>query len=286
MNITARILNFSLMLGMPFVLGLYLARKYKAEWRLFGIGVATFILAQLFHIPFNHWVLTPQIGNLGFDLTQGGFRLALVGILYGLSAGFFEEMARYLGYRVWIKEERDWKSALMFGAGHGGIESVLLGILVLIGFVQVIALQGTELSNVVDADQVETVRAQIQAYMALPWYHAILGAVERLATLPIHLGATVLVLQSFRRDNLLWLGLAVGWHAAVDALAVYAGQTWSVYITEGIVLVAGLLSLGIVFWLKSNNELALDVSHDVALPAIEHQPLPPSEENLDDSRYV
>lgn len=286
MNIIARILNFSLMLGMPFVLGLYLARKFRTEWRLFGIGVLTFILAQLFHIPFNRWVLSPAIGNLGLQLNQGGLNLAVVGILYGLSAGLFEETARYLGYRVWIKEERDWKSALMFGTGHGGIESFLLGILVLIGFVQVIALQGTDLSTVVDAEQVDTVQAQIQAYMALPWYHAILGAVERLAALPIHLGATVLVLQSFRRKNMLWLGLAAGWHAVIDAVAVYAGQTWNVYITEGIVLIAGVMSLGIVFWLKPKEEPGLDVSQDVALPEIEPQPLSPSKENLDDSRYV
>jgi len=286
MNIIARILNFTLMLGMPVGLGLYLARKHKAEWRLFGIGVLTFVLAQLFHIPFNRWALTPLIDKLGFNLTQGGFQLAAVGILYGLSAGLFEEMARYLGYRTWIKDERDWKSALMFGAGHGGIESFLLGILVLIGFVQVIALKGTDLRSVVDADQVETVRAQIEAYMAVPWHLAILGAVERLATLPIHLGATVLVLQSFRRNNPLWLGLAVGWHTVVDAVAVYAGQTWNVYITEGIVLIAGLLSLGIIFRLKPKDEPDLEMSPEFESPEIVPQPFLPSEENLDDSRYV
>jgi uncharacterized membrane protein YhfC len=286
MNTIARILNFSLMLGMPVGLGVYLSRRFKTAWRLFGIGVLTFVLSQLLHIPFNHWVLTPLIGKLGFSLAAGGLQLAIVGILYGLSAGLFEETARYLGYRFWIKDERDWKSALMFGAGHGGIESILLGILVLVGFVQVIALRGTDLSMVVNADQVETVRAQLEAYWAVPWHLAILGAVERLAAIPIHLSATVFVLESFRRKNSLWLFLAISWHTVVNAVAVYASQTWNVYITEGIVLVAGLLSLGIVFGLRSTDEPGVEDLQEIGPPVLEIQPTAPTEENLDDSRYT
>ena len=274
------------MLGMPIGLGVYLARKFKTAWRLFGIGVLTFILSQLLHIPFNQWVLNPLIGKLGFNLTGGGFQLVVVGILFGLSAGLFEETARYLGYRFWIKDERDWKAALMFGAGHGGIESILLGILVLVGFVQVMALRGTDLSTIVDADQVETVRVQIEAYWALPWHLAILGAVERLAAIPIHLSATVLVLQSLRRKNLLWLALAVGWHTVVNAVAVYAGQTWNAYITEGIVLVAGLLSLGIVFSLRSTDEPEIEDIQAIEPPVLEIQTAVPTEDNLEDSRYT
>jgi uncharacterized membrane protein YhfC len=286
MNTIAHILNFSLMIGMPIGLGVYLSRKFKTAWRLFGIGVLTFILSQLLHIPFNQWVLNPLIGKLGFNLAGGGFQLVIVGILYGLSAGLFEETARYLGYRFWIKDERDWKSALMFGAGHGGIESILLGILVLVGFVQVMALRGTDLSTVVDADQIETVRAQIEAYLAVPWHLAILGAVERLAAIPIHLSATVLVLQSLRRKNLLWLALAVGWHTVVNAVAVYAVQTWNAYITEGIILVTGLVSIGIVFSLRSTDEPGIEDLQVIEPPVLEIQTAAPTEDNLEDSRYT
>jgi uncharacterized membrane protein YhfC len=286
MNIIARILNFSIMLGLPVGLGLVLARKFKTAWRLFGIGVLTFILSQLFHIPFNHWVLNPLIEKQGFILTAGGLQLAVVGILYGLSAGLFEETARYLGYRFWIKDERDWKSALMFGAGHGGIESIALGILVLIGFVQVMTLRGTDLNAIFDGDQVETVRAQIEAYWTVPWHLAILGAVERLASIPVHLSATVLVLLSFRRRNPLWLVLAVGWHTIVDAVAVYAVRTWNAYVTEGIILVAGILGLLVIFGLRSEDEIEVEAIHEVEPTVVEVQPYTPSEENLEDSRYV
>jgi uncharacterized membrane protein YhfC len=288
LNIIARVLNFSLMILMPVGLALYLSRKLKTEWKLFGIGVLTFVISQVFHIPFNGLVLNPLVNKLGLSLTQNGFQLAMVGLIYGLSAGVFEEITRFLGYRWWIKDERDWKSALMVGAGHGGIESILLGGVVLLAFIQATTLQGTDLSTVVDADQVEMVRAQIEAYWAAPWQLALLGAVERLATICFHLSATVLVLQSFHRKNGIWVILAVCWHTLVDATAVFASRTWNPYITEGLILGLGMVSLVIVYVLKSPDEPRVNgiPTAPNGYTAPEIKAITPSETDLEDSRYV
>ena len=99
-------------------------------------------------------------------------------------------------------------------------------------------------------DQLDTTRAQVELFWSLPWYAAILGAVERAAAICIHMSASVLILQVFRRKNHLWLFLAIVWHTIVDALAVFALQTWGVYIGEAFVVGAGLLGLGMVFLLR------------------------------------
>jgi len=286
MNIIVRILNFSLMIAMPFGLAVYFARKLKASWRLFGIGMATFFLSQVFHIPFNAWVLNPLVSRLGLSITHQGYQLAIVGVFYGLSAGLFEEITRFLGFRLWIKEDRNWKSALMVGTGHGGLESILLGMLALVGFIQALTLQGADLSALVDADQIELVRSQIEVYWALPGDRAILGAVERLATIPIHLSLTVFVLQSLRRKNVLWLFAAIGWHTMVNAVAVFSMQTWNVYITEGIVVAAGLLSLGFIFILRSTDDPPNEGSPPIVPAMPEIHAVAINEENLEDSRYV
>jgi len=286
MNIAARILNFSLMIAMPIGLAVYLARQFKVEWRLFGIGVVTFILSQILHIPFNIWVLNPLIEKQGFSSMLSGARLAIVGLFYGLSAGVFEEIARYLGYRISIKTERDWKSALMYGTGHGGIEALILGILALLTLIQLVSLRGVDLSTVVDPQYLDLARSQVAVYWAAPWYLAILGAVERAIAIIFHLSATVLVLESFHRRNIGWLFLAIGWHTALDAVAVFAAQTWNPYITEGILGVFGLLSLGIIFGLKSTDEPE-NLNPPPIAPAIPQiQPVDLSEEKLEDSRYV
>jgi uncharacterized membrane protein YhfC len=288
MDIVARILNFSLMIGMPFALAVYLLRRFKAEWRLFGVGVITFVLSQVGHIPFNAYVLNPFVENLGLDIKRGS-HLLMIGIVFGLSAGVFEEVTRYFGYRFWVKDDRDWGSALMYGAGHGGIESIILGIITLYAFIQAILLQGTELSTVVSPDKVELARSQLEAYWSAPWHLAILGAVERMATLVFHISATVIVLQSFIKRNLLWLALAIFWHTLLDAVAVYASQTWNPYITEAIIMVFGVISLGIILIFRSKMATIHDVISQGELPkevdeiAIKSQT--PSAESLEDSRY-
>jgi len=291
MDIAARILNFSLMIVMPIGLAIALVRRYKTEWRLFGIGAATFVLSQVLHIPFNLWVLNPFVESSNLNQDQTLFKLAVVGLLYGLSAGVFEEVFRYFGFRYWVKDERDWKSALMVGAGHGGIESIILGVIVLYGFIQAVTLRGTDLSTVVGVDQVEIATAQMNAYWAAPWHMAILGAVERFATILFHLSASVLVLQAFRRRNHLWVFIAIGWHTILDAAAVVASKTWSPYITEGIILVLGFFSLGIVWMLKptgkhEESKPQPDQPDPPGIIPIEIKSVEPSEEVLENSRYA
>ncbi|HZD10926.1 MAG TPA: hypothetical protein VE553_06255, partial [Candidatus Binatia bacterium] len=46
-------LDVLLMLVMPLALATFIARRLPAAWGLFGMGAATFVAAQLFHVPFN-----------------------------------------------------------------------------------------------------------------------------------------------------------------------------------------------------------------------------------------
>jgi uncharacterized membrane protein YhfC len=291
MDIIARILNFSLMIAMPLALGVYLVRKLKLEWRVFGLGALTFIGSQVLHIPFNAWVLAPAINNTSLAGAKSGLPLIFIALLYGLSAGVFEEVARYLVYRFKLKEDRSWRKGMLFGAGHGGIESIILGGLVLATFFQILALRGVDLSTVVGPDQIDLAQAQIDAYWSAPWYAALLGAVERAAAICFHLSASILVLQVFTRRNILWLGAAISWHTLIDAFAVYGVQSWGIYITEAIILGAGALSLVLVFWFKkASGELMTpadqELTKDISTPIVEIHPLEPSNENIEDSRYV
>jgi uncharacterized membrane protein YhfC len=281
MDILVRILNPALMLGMPLALGVYLARRYRVEWGLFGAGALIFVGAQVLHIPFNAYLLAPLLEQL--DVQQSG-GLLLTALLLGLSAGLFEELARYLGFRYWLKEGRSWRAALMVGAGHGGIESILLGLLVVYALIQALALRGADLSQVLPAGQIALAEAQLQAYWSAPWYAAILGAVERAATICFHLSASVLVARALTRRNLLWLLLAIGWHTLVDALAVYGIQSWGIYWTEATIVLVGLLSLGLVWWTREAppSPVALE---PLPLPPIEPRPQPVDRARLDDSRY-
>ncbi len=126
-------LNGLLMVAMPIGLGLYLTRKLSLSWRLFWIGGTVFILSQVGHIPFNIVIsLLFQRGVLPAPTLE--WRLPFNAIFLGLSAGLFEEGARYLMYRYWTKEARWWGQGVLLGAGHGGAEAIILGVLVILTY--------------------------------------------------------------------------------------------------------------------------------------------------------
>ena len=287
--IVIRGLNAFLMIASGLALGAIVARRWKQPWGLFGIGAVTFVLSQVAHIPFNSLVLNALFTRLGWTDPSSVGTLVGVAALLGLSAGVFEEGARWLMFRFWARKARRWEEALMVGAGHGGIEAVLLGILALYALFLLLALQGTALASVVPADQVETARLQIEAYWAAPWYASLLGALERVFALCLHLSLSVLVLQVFVRRQWIWLPLAIAWHAFVDGAAVAAVQHIGPYGTEAIVGVFALLSLAIVAALRDRSGKTPEDAAGAPPPGprpIERQDEPPSVERLDDSRFA
>jgi uncharacterized membrane protein YhfC len=143
---------------------------------------------------------------------------------------------------------------------------------------------------VLGPEKAELLQAFFINYENAPWYDNLLGAVERISALCVHLGATQLVLQAFTRKNIGWYFLAVLWHTAVDAFAVYGIQTWNVYLVEGVVFLFGMCSLGIVFALRRQSQRADGESQEAEMETLTPLSLPeePEEiiqEKLDDSRY-
>ena len=277
-------LNFSLMILMPVLVGIFIHRRWGVGWRLFFIGLATFIGSQLLHIPFN-WLVLNKLQLIPTD-TSVRLNLIALSVFAGLSAGFFEEGARYLTYRFWAKDARTWAKGMMLGAGHGGIEAILLGSLGLINFVVLLGLSQGYFASLIPAEQMSLVETQIAQTFGLPWHMAVLGAVERAFAICLHLALSVMVLQVFLRRNVWWLIAAILWHGVVDATAVFAISTWDAITTEVLVGIYALISLGIIYWLYEPNPEEPEIE---PLPAVEPAKplmLKASAESLDESKYT
>ena len=63
------------------------------------------------------------MGPVSKALSENLWLYALYG---GLAAGLFEETGRYLTMRFLMKGKWTRENALMYGAGHGGLEAVLI----------------------------------------------------------------------------------------------------------------------------------------------------------------
>lgn len=278
-----KVINAGLMVLLPFVAGFALSGRVETAFKVVGVGVLTFLGAQALHIPFNQFLLNPAIARWG--LRGGGWeRASLLALLYGLSAGVFEEGARYLAYRFWLRRERSWREGIVFGLGHGGVESVLLGLLAFYALGQAVAYRGGELELMLPPGQVDLARAQLEAYWGMPWYDSLLGVVERVAALSFHIGAAVIVLQGLKRDRIFWLGLAVIWHTLLDAVAVFGVQAWGIYEVEGVLLTFGVLSWVVIYLLREKG----DEGEGRALPLLdlEKQKFTVDPEQVDESKYV
>jgi uncharacterized membrane protein YhfC len=243
------LLNALFMIGLPIGLAVFLARRWRLGWRLWWIGAATFILSQVGHIPFNA-LASLALNRTALAAWPHSSQLIFNAIFLGLSAGLFEELSRYAMYRWWAKDARSWRRGVLAGAGHGGAEAILLGMITLAAFIQLAALRGADLSTVVPAAQLALAQQQLAAYWAMPWYDSLLGATERMLTIPVQIAFSVLVLQTFIRRQSSWIWVAVLFHAAVDAFAVLSLPLLGMYWTEAIVAVLSIFCIGIIFWLR------------------------------------
>src|SRR6185436_234688 len=135
-------LNFVLMIALPIALGVFLTRRFKLGWGLWAIGAATFVLSQVVHLPLL-WGIDQLAKNGVIPAPPENWILLSNAILLGLLAGLCEETARYLVYRFWIKDARTWREGVLFGAGHGGLEAIILGGLVALSFINMVVLKTT-----------------------------------------------------------------------------------------------------------------------------------------------
>ncbi len=289
MLIAAYIINPILMIALPIAFGFWLARRLGTPWRLFFVGAGTFIASQLVHIPLN----------LGLDrlinLTETP--ILLTAVILGLSAGVCEEVARYLIMRFWLKDAREWRQALMFGLGHGGVEAIILGGVAALGALNLLTASQMDLTTLgLTPAQLATAQAELAQALGFPWFFPLLGTLERVLAIANHLALTVLVLQTFKRRNWLWLPAAIGWHAALDAVTVYVqsqvvpalGMVNGSIITEGVVALFALASVAVIWALREPYVPAPAPvpGEPLAMPAAKAlKPAKPTGEALDKTRY-
>lgn len=248
----------------PLALAVVVRRRLRIGWRYFFFGVIIFGLFQLVsRVPVLEVlgvVLAPQLKN------SRTFLFAFLGMEV-LTAGIFEEVGRYVGYR-WLmrKERKDWPKAVFYGLGHASLESVVLVAgLSTLTLINVLVIQAIGIDTLPTAQRAQ-VANQLATIAAQPGWLPLLGAYERFWIIGVHIALSVVVLQVFTRGQIRWLFVAIGAHALVDGVTaflpqlVHLGAVGNALLVEGAVTVFGLIALWVIFALRPRAKEPSDAS--------------------------
>lgn len=238
----------------PLALGILARRKLGAGWRYFFYGALIFFVFQIAtRVP-----IVTLIGYGQAPAVQSSPAMLMLWLTFlAVTAGLFEEGGRWLGYR-WLmgREEKSWNKAVMYGLGHGGLESIVLvggGTLVSLLGIRMLSKVGI---NALPQSQRETVAHQLAVLSSQPAWMPLLSAYERFWAIAIQVALSVIVLQVFRRGNLRWLWIAIAAHALVDFTSIVSlrllgpEHVTTAFATEGLITVYGLIALGIIWTLR------------------------------------
>lgn len=246
---------FVFVMGLPFLFGSIAHRKLVISWKYFWFGALVMLVSQpLTRVPLievlQNTVLAPLLR------TSITFTWIWVTI-QAVTAGLFEEGGRYIGYRLFMRREpKTWAKAVMYGIGHEGLESVLLGggLQIVLPLLSIALLSSINL-DILPATSRQAAIQQIASVNALPVWSPLLVAWGRLWSFPLQVALSVVVLQVFRQRQRRWLFLAILFHTVIDFLTLalpqaFGQSTASQLAINGMLCAFGLLGMWIVWRLR------------------------------------
>lgn len=211
-------------IAIPLTLLAFLTKKHGCKKLPFFVGCATFFLAAIVLEGAVHSVVLG--GQWGQTLMSKPLLYALYG---GLMAGLFEETGRFVAYKFLHKKSDDDKTALSYGAGHGGFEAFYLlvvsmitnlvfGIMINTGNTEVLFAKADEATAAAITSTLQTLCATNPTVF-------LISILERIGAVAFHMSASVLVWFAVKNPKRWYLyPIAIVLHALLDMIAAFGNS--------------------------------------------------------------
>lgn len=205
---------FTIVISVGLPIGAFVYALYRRMSLPFVLGGLAFVVSQIvLRIPLLTYLGQHSVAYAMFQASQP----ILFFIVLGLSAGVFEELARYGMMRFFMKR-KSWQAGVFFGAGHGGIEAVL--------FVGIAAVSVLFSPNLL--------------VLGGLW----IGGIERFFAMLLHIGLSIVVMTGVRRGKFMYVVVAIVIHGMVNALSgilpMFVPAAYAVFVVEGTLAVSAL----------------------------------------------
>ena len=192
-NFPGTIISSIIEILIPFILSFIWIKYFYGKITCILIGIAGFIVSVFIEGIFLQIII--------WATGRGIFYY----IIAGLSPGIFEETGRYISFKYLLsKEHYQHKNiSVSYGIGHGGIESLLVGI--------------TFLSYLFAKDSLIE-KGIIKS--SITFFSSLMGAVERIFTVIIHISASVLVYKAVKGKRIAYYIIVIIFHDLIDFVAI------------------------------------------------------------------
>lgn len=252
-SVPSLIITVILMIAIPVCFFLFWRRKHKEQtkisWLIAG-AIGFIVSARVLELAIHYLCI---VMDNPISRVINGNTAAFV--LYGITmAGVFEECGRYIVLKYIMKKNHTRENAVMYGIGHGGIEvlAVLMPSMILYLAIAVLFSQGDTQTALKALNITEETAAaalpSVQAAAAFDYAMTAMNVMERLFTMFIHIGLTVIVYCGVVNERKICLPLAILLHMLADTfpalyqrglLPLWTVEGWAAVWTAVILFVAG-----------------------------------------------
>lgn len=227
--------NLSVSFGIPIAAIIFLAYKKKSAVKPFLIGMLAFFLSQfVLRIPILQIIL-PQMA--WFRNMQN--HIWIYALFLGSTAALFEETARWLAMKYFMKDKKEFSHGIAFGLGHGGIEAVLIvGITSINNIIYMAAIQNGGYDLLMQSVPQETAAAIKEQFLSMNFWYASMGGVERISAILFHVAASLFVLKAVKENKMVYYAIAFLLHMFFDFSAVVFSAVFqmNVYLLEAVIM--------------------------------------------------
>jgi uncharacterized membrane protein YhfC len=246
-SMISMVITLIICFGLPIGLVIYFYKKERIA--LVAVGALVFLVTQMFtRIPLLRYLATLEWYQ------QMAGNLILIALFLSITAGIFEEVGRYFGFKLFLKKHLSWKNGVAFGIGHGGIEAIVLTGLTYINNLAYSVMINTGTFDQTIAPLIEPeIAGYIKAQLIdMPYYLFLVAGLERAFTIVVHIALSLVVLLAVTKGKTIYLLYAILLHAAVNLPAVLIpGLGYHILYAELYLLV--LAVIGIIFIKRSRN---------------------------------
>ena len=231
----------------------YIVRRFRGPWKmpekLFSRAGLCLIVIEIFH-----YSVMSQVLSMWTDFPS--LPLIVQSAFLGLAAGLFFELGRFLVLDKLFSSVRSYKDAVYFGLGWNGVETFIVGLLLIVAVFGINMLVTTDdvTSIYPDADktqieQIELFRASAIKMVNDEPYMGIVPVVERGTFMLMDVALTLIILFGFSRGTNVYAWYSVLFRAAFVG-AVFAAQKINPLAGELMFLIFAAAAYAVIWRMK------------------------------------